>query len=402
MLFSILCYNINMKKYDFITIGGATEDITFHTREGLLIANRKDILRQKLMAFEYGAKVKIDRSNSTFGGGAANAAVSFSRLGFKAGALLAIGDDDRGKKIIKNLKKEKVDISMVHKIKGEESGYSFILTGSDNEHIVFSNRGANSQLSIINYQLSIFSNTKWLYITSLSGNWEDVLKKIFSVKKIPLTPSNSPNPLYQGGTFRGVNFPLLTKEGVGGGFPLIVWNPGHRQLEKGASALGKYLKNTSVLIVNKDEAIELVVSCEEHCHRPVKFLNNIKNLAEIIQEFGPKIVVITDGRRGAYAFDGSHFYFQSAAKEKKRINTTGVGDAFGSSFIAGLEIYPAPFEQSNCNNSIKEEGKRKELPKRCGVYKGDIKRAMNLAARNAASVVSHLGAQAGLLKKKNI
>ena len=360
-------------KYDFITIGGATEDITFHTREGLFIANRKDILRQKLMAFEYGAKVKIDRSNSTFGGGAANAAVSFSRLGFKAGALLAIGDDDRGKKIIKNLKKEKVDISMVHKIKGEESGYSFILTGSDNEHIVFSNRGANSQLSIINYQLSIFGNTKWLYITSLSGKWEEVLKKIFFVKKIPLTPSNPPNPLYQGGTLKGTNFPLLTKEGVGGGFPRIAWNPGHSQLEKGASALGKYLNNTSVLIVNKDEAIELVVSSREHCRKSAQFLNNIDNLLKEIKKMGPQIVVITNGRHGAYAYDGRRIYFQPVAKEKKRINTTGVGDAFGSSFVAGLEL-----------------------------FKGDIKRAMNLAARNAASVVSHLGAQVGLLRKKDI
>ena len=141
-----------MKKYDFITIGGATEDITFYTHEGLMIANRKDILRQKLLAFEYGTKIKIDHSNSTFGGGAANAAVCFSRLGFKAAALVAVGDDERGGKITANLKKEKVDTNLVQKIKGVESGYSFILTGLDSEHIVFSNRGANSQLSIINLQ----------------------------------------------------------------------------------------------------------------------------------------------------------------------------------------------------------------------------------------------------------
>ena len=36
-------------KYDVITIGGATEDITFYTKEGMLIANRKDISRQKLL-----------------------------------------------------------------------------------------------------------------------------------------------------------------------------------------------------------------------------------------------------------------------------------------------------------------------------------------------------------------
>ena len=32
-------------KYDFITVGGATEDITFYTSEGVLIDNKGDILR---------------------------------------------------------------------------------------------------------------------------------------------------------------------------------------------------------------------------------------------------------------------------------------------------------------------------------------------------------------------
>lgn len=347
-------------KYDFITIGGATEDITFHTREGLLIANRRDILRQKLMAFEYGAKVKIDKSNSTFGGGAANAAVSFSRLGFRAAALVAVGDDERGKKIIANLKKEKVGTNLAEKIKGAQSGYSFILTSSDNEHIVFSNRASNSELRITNYDLQSLKNTKWIYLTSLSGNWEEVLKKVFSVK-IPLAP------LYKGGA---KNCPSL-KGGLGG--LKIAWNPGHRQLEKGVDVLGKYLKSTSVLILNKDEAIELVVSSREHRKKSAQFLNNINNLLKEIKKVGPQIVVITNGRHGAYAYDGKKIYFQPTIKEVKRINTTGVGDAFGSSFVAGIEL-----------------------------FKGDIKKALNLAARNAASVVSHLGAQTGLLRKKDI
>ena len=55
--------------YDMITIGGATEDITFYTAEGLLINNKKDLTKQKLLAFEYGAKIKIDKSFSGFGGG---------------------------------------------------------------------------------------------------------------------------------------------------------------------------------------------------------------------------------------------------------------------------------------------------------------------------------------------
>jgi len=52
---------------------------------------------------------------------------------------------------------------------------------------------------------------------------------------------------------------------------------------------------------------------------------------------------------------------------------TGVGDAFHSSFWAGLEL-----------------------------YRGDIKRALRLAVLNTASVVSKVGAQNGLLIKADL
>ncbi|MBI5906973.1 MAG: translation initiation factor IF-3 [Burkholderiales bacterium] len=97
-----------------------------------MIDNPVDILKQKLLAFEYGAKIKIDRSYSNFGGGAANAAVGLSHLGFKAAALVSVGKDARGGAIIDNFKKHKVDISLVQRQKAE-TGFSFILTGPDNE-----------------------------------------------------------------------------------------------------------------------------------------------------------------------------------------------------------------------------------------------------------------------------
>ncbi len=322
-------------KYDVVTIGGATEDITFYTAEGTLIANRKDILRQKMLAFEYGTKIKIDNSHSTFGGGAANAAVCLSKLGFRVAALVAVGSDIRGGEILNNLKNNGVDIRLAQRKKNIESGFSFLLVGNDNEHIVFSNRAANSELRIGNYELRALKNTKWIYMTSLSGEWDEVLKKVFSVKNVK-----------------------------------IAWNPGHIQLDSGYNAIGKYLKSTEVLIVNKDEAIELVVSRKLYKKKSFAFLNKIENLIKIIHSWGPKTVVVTNGKYGALAYDGDKLYRQPVIKEKKRVDTTGVGDAFGSSFVAGLEL-----------------------------YNGDIGKAMRLAARNSASVISKQGAQNGLLSK---
>lgn len=323
-------------KYDFITIGGANEDITFYTDEGILINNKKDPLKQKLLAFEYGAKIKVDRSFAGFGGGAANAAVSLANFNFKTACLCAIGEDSRGQRILDNFKKRGVEAALVKKVKSLETGFSFLLVGPANEHIVFSSRAANDELRITNYELRIMENADWLYLTSLSGDWQVNLDKIFSVKGVK-----------------------------------IAWNPGHRQILTGLKILDKYFKRTECLIVNKDEAIELVVSFKKYKAKDGVFLNKVKNLLLVLSSCGPKIVVITSGKQGADAIAAGKFYHQPIVKEKQRADTTGVGDAFGSAFIAGLEL-----------------------------YKQDIKKSLFLASKNAASVISIAGAQNGLLIRR--
>jgi len=325
-------------KYDVIAIGGATEDITFYTDEGVLINNKKDLTKQKLLAFEYGAKVKVDKSFSGFGGGAANAAVGLSGFGFKTACLCAIGEDSRGQRILNNFQAHGVDITLAQKVKNVETGFSFLLVGPANEHIVFSNRAANNELTINDFEIEILDQSEWIYLTSLSGEWKNNLEKIFSVKN-----------------------------------EKIAWNPGHRQILTGVQGIGKYFKKTTCLIINKDEAIELVMSDKKYKNKSRVFLNKVKNLLLALSSYGPKIVLITGGRHGADAISEGKIYHQPIIKEKQRADTTGVGDAFGSAFIAGLEL-----------------------------YKQDIRRSLILASRNAASVISVPGAQNGLLSKKDI
>ncbi|MBU0636685.1 MAG: PfkB family carbohydrate kinase [Patescibacteria group bacterium] len=322
-------------QYDVITIGGATEDIIFYTKEGILIDNKQNLTKQKLLAFEYGAKIKIDKTFFGFGGGGANTAVSFSRFGFKTAVLTAIGDDDRGQKIINNFEKQKVDVSLIQKIKKVESSFSFILAGLDNEHIVFSSRTVNDKLQITNNKLQIIKNANFIYLTSLSGEWPEALSKFFSLKNIK-----------------------------------IVWNPGHRQILAGVDKIGKYLAKTAVLIINKDEAIELVMSDKKYKNQDKLFFMKINNLLSVLCGYGPQIVLITNDEHGASAFDTQKFYFQPSIKLKKIVNTIGVGDAFGSAFMVGLKLY---------NN--------------------DIEKALYLGAKNAASVITQPGAQNGLITK---
>jgi len=327
--------------YEFITIGGVTRDVSFFTDQGTLIENPQDILRQQLLAFEYGAKIRVKAFHYDYGGGAANTAVNFANFGFKVACLSAVGGDDNSKAIMKNFQERGVDSSLIKKIPEKNSGSSFIVISKTGERIIFTERGANNFLKISPSDEKVLKNTKNIYISSLSGDWMPILKKVFS---------------------------LARKQGI-----KISWNPSEAQYSAGFKKLSPFLRDTFIFSVNKDEAIELALSALRAKGKKIdhSFLNDEKNLLKIIKDYGPQIVVITAGSQGAYAYDGSKVYYQPVYKEKKRVDTTGVGDIFNSTFSAGLEI-----------------------------YKGDIQKALLLSARNTASKIAHLGAQNGLLKIK--
>jgi sugar/nucleoside kinase (ribokinase family) len=322
--------------YDVITIGGATEDITFYTDQGVIMYNKDSLTEEKLLAFEFGAKIKIDKTIYTFGGGASNASVALSRLGFKVSIIAAIGHDERGRQVVDNFHHHGVSTKFIQRIANSETGYSFVLIGPGNEHIAFVSRGANTLLKIGREDNEALRNTDWIYISSLSGDWETVLDKVFAVQKA-----------------------------------MFFWNPGLVQLEAGMQGLKKYLEQTTVLQLNKEEAEKLAASDQSCAERGKEFLEDTVNLLKIIKKQGPHCVVITEGSEGAKAFDGKKIYIQKSLTAKRVVDTTGVGDAFGASFVAGLEL-----------------------------YNDDIKKALHLAARNAASVVQKQGAQHGLLTKK--
>lgn len=326
-----------MKNY-IITVGGATRDTTFFTDEGVLIDNQRDVLRQKLLAFEYGAKIKIDRFYFLFGGGAANAAVNFAVSGFKTACLARVGQDESGRAIIANLRQHGVITSLVSSEKNRETMISFILVTPGGERIIFTSRAANNNLRISRQEERILKQADWLYLASLPGDWLTAARKIFSLSG-----------------------------------PKIAWNPGASQYQAGLKKIASFLKRTSVFCVNKDEAIELVLSDARYRGQSPAFLNNVKNLLVALKAAGPEIVLITSGQDGADVYDGHNFYHQAVFPEKKRVDITGVGDVFNSSFVAGWELSG-----------------------------GDIKRALYLGAKNTASKIAYFGAQNGLLDLRQI
>lgn len=316
-------------KYNIITIGGSTEDIMFYTKEAVLVKNRKDILKQQLLGFEFGAKIVGEKVFFTYGGGGSNTSVNLSRLGLKTGVITAVGDDDNGQRIIKNFKNNKVNSSNVQTIKRVPSGLSFIVNFvGTTDHVIFTYRSANNQLQISAKNLSRLQSD-WFYIASLSGrNCPKNLENIFK---------------------------YTTKKKI-----KVAWNPGSSQLAKGYKSFKKYLKQTEVLIVNKDEAIELVLSYG-------KKTQSISQLLKYLKAMGPEIVAITEGAKGATVCSSEQVCFEKALPIKG-INTTGAGDAFGSSLVGGLII-----------------------------YKNNLAIALKLAIYQSNYVIREIGAQRGLL-----
>lgn len=321
---------------DIITIGGATRDITFITDKGRIIETPENLTEQRLLAFEYGAKINSEEVYFNFGGGACNTAATFSKLGISAAASCGIGNDDNGKSIIKNLEKLGINTDLIQIDSERKTGFSLVVVNKkEGDRVIFVYKGASDFLEVKEEEIK---NTEWIYLTSLAGNWEKHLEEI--------------------------NKAIVNNK------IKLAWNPGAAQISAGKNKLEKFLKNTEILIINKDEAIELAAS-DEKLRLDFNEINNVEILAKNIKNWGARIVVITDGSNGAYACDGKNVLYSPSTLNKK-IDSTGAGDSFGSAFVGGY------------------------------ILTGDIEKALKYGIINSGSVVSEYGAQNGILDKDEI
>jgi len=324
--------------FDIITIGGATRDITFLTDKGRVIETPENLTEQSLLAFEYGAKIKSEEVFFNFGGGACNTAATFSKLGLNVSAICRVGDDEDGKCAIRNLSGMKIDTSLIQIDKKRKTGFSLIVVNKkDGDRVIFVYKGASDFLEIS--ESSPINKGKWIYLTSLAGDWMEKLGEVGEV--------------------------------IEEGNVKLVWNPGAAQIAAGKNKLEKFFKLTEILIVNKDEAIELVGS-DESLKLDYNEINNIEVLSKAIKKWGPAVAVITDGINGAYLYAGGENVLYSPATSKKRVDTTGAGDAFGSAFVGGY------------------------------ILTGNLETALKYGIINSGNVVSEYGAQNGILERGEI
>jgi len=147
----------------------------------------------------------------------------------------------------------------------------------------------------------------------------------------------------------------------------IAFNPGSRQLREGKELIHEVLRKTHMLFVNKEEA-ELLLYGKETTEREEKYVKEM--MQSIKTKLGPKIVVVTDGKHGSYAVDDSKKFYKHGVHDGEVVERTGAGDAFTAGFLAASQ------------------------------YGLSLPAALEWGSWNATSVVSKIGAQAGLLTKE--
>ncbi|MSU76330.1 carbohydrate kinase family protein [Patescibacteria group bacterium] len=311
------------QQYDLITIGGATWDSTVTADQSRVLEEGQE----KYLAFPYGKKVFMESFYFSFGGGAANVAVSASRLGLNVSFMGTIGCGELGDSIHKNFREQGVETVHAKLDRDHLASMSVILTAPDGERTILRFRGADEHLTAADVDWEHLKQTKWLYVASMAGDAEQLFDRIAEMAKAD----------------------HIT----------LAMNPGGTQIKRGPKSLQRALEHTAVLILNEEEARDLL-------RNHGKAGESLNDLLRALQEITRGTVVITRGAKGAVATDGQKHY-DVPVVDSERVNTVGAGDAFGSTVVVSL-IKNQPLET-----------------------------ALAYAAVNAASVVADFTAQQALL-----
>lgn len=135
----------------------------------------------------------------------------------------------------------------------------------------------------------------------------------------------------------------------------IFFNPGKNELKQ-KEKLKSLLEDVDVLSVNKEEMQQIV-----HGETSEELVRHAINLVPV--------AIVSDGPRGVVASDGQTIVNAGMYEDVKVVDRTGAGDAFGSGFLS----------QWSQGKSLKD--------------------AIVFASANSTSVVTKIGAKAGILHK---
>lgn len=314
-----------MSRIDFLAIGDITIDTFIELEDARVTCDIND--ENCTITMRWGDKIPFKQAVPVPAvGNSPNAAVSASRLGLASGLVAWLGKDRNGDDCLASLKRDKVTTKYVART-----------NVATNSHYVLSYESERTILIKHNqfpYALPRgLKAPRYVYLSSLgdaSAAFHD-----------ELTAWLEAHPDV-----------------------VLAFQPGTFQMEFGTEKLARLYKRTNIFFCNKEEAAR-ILKLESH--------REIPELLKSVAALGPKVVVITDGRNGAHAYDGEHIWYVPLYPDTRQpFERTGAGDAFSSTVTAALAL-----------------GK-------------PLTEALLWGPINSMSVVQELGAQRGLLSRAAI
>lgn len=311
-------------KYDLIAIGDIVTDAFIKLKDATVLG-APDTQEYKL-CIPFADKVPYEEvSISPAVGNASNATVSASLLGLKTALVSNIGDDKEGQNCLDALKQKGVSTEFIKENAGMKTNYHYVLWyGADRTILI--------KHEVYPYSLPKFSAPKWIYFSSVNETAFPFHYEV--VDYLDAHPETS-----------------------------FAFQPGKWEIKLGKEKLERLYKHAKIFFCNVEEA-EKILGIDDL---------DPKDLLTKMRELGPDTVVITDGPKGAYAYDGNEFLFAPTYPDPKPpYERTGAGDAFSSTVV-----------------SVVASGKT-------------LREALLWAGVNSMAVVQEVGAQKGLLTSEKI
>jgi sugar/nucleoside kinase (ribokinase family) len=313
----------NEPQLDILAIGDVVNDAFIKLQDASVHCKIDDTACELCMSF--GDKVPYQSVEEIFAvGNSANAAVSAARLGLQSALIAAVGNDSNGKKCLEVLAKNGVETGYIAISKEYPTNYHYVLWYDVDRTILVNHAPFTYKIPELKQQ------PKWVYLSSLGESAKDFHTDILDY--LHLHPSIK-----------------------------LAFQPGTFQMKLGIEGLRGLYERADILVLNKEEA-ERILKLPP---------TDIKILLTDLAALGPKIVLITDGIDGAYAYHHGDMYFMPVYPHVP-FERTGAGDSFASTIVSALAL----------GKSIEE--------------------ALMWAPINAMSVVQYVGAQRGLLNQTQL
>jgi ribokinase len=229
-------------------------------------------------------KVELLDLHTRCGGPASTALVTLSRLGVPTAFIGSLSDDPFGRKIVENLRLERVDISSVKVSPGYATQFAFIGISGDGKRTIFWTRGTVPALEPEDVDLARFPKAKVLHVDGLM----------------------IPAAVEAAGQAKGLGMIVVMDAGT---------------MREGSRELASMV---DILIASEGFAAPLVG--EGATPEQALFA---------LRELGPKQVIVTLGERGSVGLAGDDIYRQGAFPVEV-VDTTGAGDVYHGAYIYGF------------------------------------------------------------------